>query len=388
MFFFKWFSVLLFFSTNPLLQFSSDAFQSKPYFLGKRIISSIPIKNFYLYSSPKENLNQVQNQLQNQAQNQVKEENKYSLIPYKSVKGNQPQILKVTIQKKVSAFFKLIRYKNLFPTFLLSFSGGWLMNPSLTNLFHSTTFIVAAINTLLIMCSSMILNDLFDRKVDKINNPTRPLITGEITIQEAFLSSVGLLGLAEYLSYSFLPSSLQLITQFSIIHIIVYTPFLKKILFIKNLACASIISFSVYFAGLASSMVYIPTHENFKLFSLFFILVFLGSLYNELLLDMCDFKGDRSNGIVTVPVAFGNHVSWVLSSILINTNILFQSAALIYLYNLQIGLLFFILSSPALLRSYEIYQAKYTKDSVMLAVEETSKQLFFSLLYFLLLTVL
>jgi 1,4-dihydroxy-2-naphthoate octaprenyltransferase len=103
---------------------------------------------------------------------------------------------------------------------------------------------------------------------------------------------------------------------------------------------------------------------------------------------MCDFKGDRSNGIVTVPVAFGNHVSWVLSSILINTNILFQSAALIYLYNLQIGLLFFILSSPALLRSYEIYQAKYTKDSVMLAVEETSKQLFFSLLYFLLLTVL
>ena len=85
------------------------------------------------------------------------------------------------IIKKIHSISQLTRSGNIIPTLLLSFSGGWIMNPSISNLIHSTPFITSNINTVLIMSLSMILNDLFDIEVDKLNNPSRPLITGEIS---------------------------------------------------------------------------------------------------------------------------------------------------------------------------------------------------------------
>ena len=63
----------------------------------------------------------------------------------------------------------LIRSENIFPTLLLSFSGGWIVNPSIYNLLKNKSFIVSNIVTILIMCSSMIINDIVDINIDKMN---------------------------------------------------------------------------------------------------------------------------------------------------------------------------------------------------------------------------
>ena len=102
------------------------------------------------------------------------------------------------IIKKFRDVSKLTRSVNIIPTLLLSFSGGWIMNPSTSNLIHSTPFIVSNINAVLIMSLSMILNDLFDIEVDKLNNPSRPLITGEISKIEAISLSGLLFLIIEY----------------------------------------------------------------------------------------------------------------------------------------------------------------------------------------------
>jgi geranylgeranylglycerol-phosphate geranylgeranyltransferase len=99
----------------------------------------------------------------------------------------------ISLYKKSLGFFKLIRYKSLLPTSLLCFTGGWIMNPSIYNLLHSQSFIISVINTLLVMSNSMVINDIYDIEIDKINNPNRPLINGKITRNEAILFSFFLL---------------------------------------------------------------------------------------------------------------------------------------------------------------------------------------------------
>ena len=112
------------------------------------------------------------------------------------------------IIKKLNSVLKLTRSVNILPTLLLSFSGGFIVEPSLHNLLHSSAFISTSVISLLIMSLSMILNDIYDKELDKINNPNRPLITGEISENEAYLLSFILLFSLEYLSITYLNDDL------------------------------------------------------------------------------------------------------------------------------------------------------------------------------------
>ena len=132
------------------------------------------------------------------------------------------------IIKKIRNISKLTRSGNIIPTLLLSFSGGWIMNPSISNLIYSAPFITSNINAILIMSLSMILNDLFDIEVDKLNNPSRPLITGEISKIEAITLSGLLLVIIKYLTNRYLPGNIQFITDLILFDIVLYTPILKK----------------------------------------------------------------------------------------------------------------------------------------------------------------
>ena len=118
--------------------------------------------------------------------------------------------------EKINNLFELIRPNNIIPTTLLCFTGGWIMNPSLNNLIHSTEFIISIINSVLIMSASMIINDIFDVEIDKINSPYRPMASGKISKLEALLLTLIILGSTEYLTFIYLPDNLKLIIQIAI----------------------------------------------------------------------------------------------------------------------------------------------------------------------------
>ena len=64
-----------------------------------------------------------------------------------------------------------------------------------------------------------------------------------------------------------------------------YTPILKRITLIKNISCASLVSFSLFFSALASSQsTMLLSNKNFGLLSITMGYIFFGSLSNELLL--------------------------------------------------------------------------------------------------------
>jgi geranylgeranylglycerol-phosphate geranylgeranyltransferase len=294
---------------------------------------------------------------------------------------NRTLVLKriMNIKNKINSFLRLIRVNSILPTSLLCFSGGWIMTHSLSKLIHSTSFIVATINTLIILSSSMIINDLFDIDIDKINNPKRPLVTGEITIKEAKIALCILFGLTEYLTFRYLSLPLRIIIQLAILNIIVYTPFVKKLTFLKNISCSSLVSFTSFFTGLASYNGDLM-NSNIAILTITSSLVFFGSLNNELLLDMSDYEGDKKNNINTIPVVYGNEFSWKLAHINIFFNFIFHSLLLTSIYDYKYGLpLLFI--GKQMLDNLNSVKTNHTKSKILQVVNGTNKQLIFLLLY-------
>ena len=287
------------------------------------------------------------------------------------------------IIKKTKSILKLTRSVNIIPTLLLTFSGGWIMNPSISNLIHSTPFIVSNINIVLIMSLSMVLNDLFDIEVDKINNPSRPLITGEVSKVEA-ISLSGLLFLTtEYLTNTYLPSNIQFITNLILLDILLYTPILKKITFIKNVNCALIISFALFYSGLTvSDHNLLLNDKHYEILSITINYIFWGSISNELMMDISDMEGDKQTGIKTLPVILNKPLSLFLVHSILFCNTMSNSLSLIYIYNnLQYGIVPVLLYLPIFIDLLKVQEFNYSRQMINKTLNNSTTPMFLFLLY-------
>jgi geranylgeranylglycerol-phosphate geranylgeranyltransferase len=290
-------------------------------------------------------------------------------------------------QNKFLELLKLIRAKNIAPTLFLCISGGWIINPSLLNLLYSPTFIVYTINTILIMSASMIINDLYDIEIDKINNPDRPLVKGTIQKSEAIGLTLLLLGTSEYLSLKYLPVNLQTIIHLTIIYINLYTPIFKKILVIKNISCAAIISISLFFAGLASTNVPLNLNPNFNLLIIATNLIFTGAWTNEIILDIHDYEGDKKQNIQTLPTILGKETSLTCTGLILYLGSIMNIIALANLYNYKIACFLFLLIMPQLHQLDYIKKNNYSNNSIYLYMKQINQTLVIILLYLMTLTI-
>jgi 4-hydroxybenzoate polyprenyltransferase len=154
----------------------------------------------------------------------------------------------------------------------------------------------------LLSSASMVINDIYDQSGDRVNHPDRPLVSGKISEKEAWitvgvLSTVyGVLGLA-------LPRVAAPYWIGAWVLIMAYTPVLKNICFVKNLACAATIGAAVPFIGLSATSPNVISRSGLWGRARF---VFAGSLYCEVLMDILDKGGDAMAGIRTLPVLHGN----------------------------------------------------------------------------------
>jgi len=283
--------------------------------------------------------------------------------------------------EKPQALFQLIRGNNILPTMLLCVSGGWIMNPSIPGLLHSLPFIVSVVDTLLIMSASMVLNDIYDINIDRINSPHRPLVNGQVKIYEAYLLAIALIGTSEYITITYLPENLQFILQLVILQIGLYTPVLKRMLILKNISCSSLVAFSLFFSGLAASNKVMHTHENFGLLSTGMSLIFFGSWCNELLLDMRDREGDQQNNLATIPALFGNRAAWILSAGILTTNIIGNTLSIAYLYDDKTALVVPAILSPLIVQIYRIKRENYSIESIQNYMETSNYPLVALLTY-------
>ena len=228
--------------------------------------------------------------------------------------GEHPPNKRNLLVEKGQALLQISRIdKNFIPVSLLGVVSGLATRPHAWSVWiHSPPFLAAVGMLHLMTSASMILNDIQDYDVDCINNPTRPLITGMLTIQEATIITVILFSLYTYLGIQYLPPIMDPIWSLALGLSTIYTPVLKKICFVKNLTCASVIALSVPFVGFSVINPLEPTFPDFHWLILSTRIVLTTSLFIEMILDISDMVGDRASNIPTVPVVYGEPVTLII----------------------------------------------------------------------------
>ncbi|MDX2129881.1 MAG: chlorophyll synthase ChlG [Chloroherpetonaceae bacterium] len=193
----------------------------------------------------------------------------------------------------------------------------------------------------LVTGTCQMLNDFFDRHIDQINEPTRPLPAGDISLTNAVLLIAvwSLLSIfAAWLIHPFVVthSILGIINA----HLYSAEPIkLKKRLWWGNI----IVAFSyLVFPWLAGEVAYrgeitLPS----ILISLFYAIASTGTMTVN---DFKSTEGDIRVGIMTLPVVFGEKKAAVIASILINVGQVMAALYLLFLgFPIHAMLVFFMI---------------------------------------------
>ncbi len=222
----------------------------------------------------------------------------------------------------------------------------------------------------LLTAASMVINDYYDREIDAINEPMRPIPSGLIKPRDAlvFAAILTVLGLAA----GFLTSktvTLQCFLTAAIFWLIsvIYATFGKKTGFPGNLLVSTCVSAPFIYGSLATLG---TVKENCWIF---ISMVFLSNTGREITKGIADVEGDRTLNVKTLAVLFGRQKAAVVASIFYLSAValtpLPPALNLVSVWFIPIvaitdtGL---VLSSISILRDYSEGNAKKVKTHVLI----------------------
>jgi geranylgeranylglycerol-phosphate geranylgeranyltransferase len=276
------------------------------------------------------------------------------------------------LEYKIDGLINITRIKeNFVPTSIMVGLSGYLANK---DMLFSPQFWSAFSIVHIISSASMIINDLFDIEIDRVNNPGRPLINGSIRKEEAMKLAIILFSMVPLIGNTYLPSSVSPFWWGGMALVLLYTPILKRIFFIKNLACATLVSSTVPFIAFSLDTL------NSPWITLTFKTIFMASLYIELLLDITDVKGDKENGVLTLPTVLGKEATLLAATTIISAG-WFNTLSFLYSHRIPTPIFTGILLaySPFYLNLWRIWRTQGSPSIINNAIKQTTVSL---LLYF------
>ena len=152
------------------------------------------------------------------------------------------------------------------------------------------------------------LNDYFDYKIDKINRPDRAISSGLVLRNHALIFSLFAFIIGTLFALQLNKNSQLVSIGISLPLIIGYNAKLKKFPLIGNIVVALILSLSFIYAGFV--------FENIKPLIIPAVLAFGLTLIREIVKDMADVIGDKSVGLKTFPIIYGENKTIVLCTLL------------------------------------------------------------------------
>tara|TARA_Y100000389_G_scaffold133164_1_gene130636 strand:- start:6952 stop:7818 length:867 start_codon:yes stop_codon:yes gene_type:complete len=209
---------------------------------------------------------------------------------------------------KFKSYIKLTRPNAILYEFGLPVTGSYLISNNI-NIFFNPTVILLGFISILIGSNSMVINDYYDYKngVDS-EKKNKILILGYLTSEQVLHFSY-LLNILTFYLISFINNNLiRNILSTNIILTYLYTPILKPIPFVKNFIVSFIISQSLIVGAL------IIDYNLIKILPHIFYL-FNYILWQEIILDATDIRGDKLSNIYTIPVLLGIKKSYIIALI-------------------------------------------------------------------------
>lgn len=156
--------------------------------------------------------------------------------------------------------------------------------------------------------ASMALNDYYDREIDAINEPNRPIPSGAVSPEEALSlgAALSIIGLVAALMTNML---CLLVAVVAWIIFATYTTKGKRTGFLGNLLVSTCVVIPFIYGGFVV--------ENLELSIVVFAsMVFLSVTGREVTKGIVDVEGDKSQNIRTIALLYGERSAAVLSSIL------------------------------------------------------------------------
>jgi geranylgeranylglycerol-phosphate geranylgeranyltransferase len=266
---------------------------------------------------------------------------------------------------KAKALLQLIRPINCVMMGFAVFVGAVLANPA----FATGEWLKIGYGFLtgfMLCAAAMVVNDYYDRKIDAVNEPTRPIPSGVVTVREA-LAMVFVLTVVGFV-FAVLTSLLCLgVAALSWVIVVAYVTVGKSTGLPGNFLVSACVATPFIYASVAV-LGWVPLNVW-----LFASMAFLSNTGREITKGIVDVKGDAAEGVKTLAVRYGERnaalaaVVFYLSAVALTP--IPWILALVSFWFIPVVVITdvgFVVSSALLLKDYRRENARKTKKIVLI----------------------
>lgn len=201
---------------------------------------------------------------------------------------------------KLGGFIRLTRPVNCAMMGFAVFVGALLATPQSLQT-HWLNIVFGFFTGFLLCAAAMTINDYYDRAIDAVNEPTRPIPSGLVSVKEAltFVAGLTLVGLV-FAYYSNSSSALCLVVAaVAWIITVTYVTVGKRSGLPGNFLVSTCVAIPFIYGSIAITG---GIQLNVLLFAL---MAFLSNTGREITKGIVDVKGDSTEGIKTLAVRYG-----------------------------------------------------------------------------------
>ena len=265
---------------------------------------------------------------------------------------------------KPSGFLRLIR-----PLNCLMMGFAVIVGASLVSALNfSISLLLGFVTSFTLTGASMAINDYYDREIDAINEPKRPIPSGEVSPKETLLFAlfISIIGFATAFGTNFPNFSCLIVAVIAWIVSVTYITEGKRTGLPGNFLVSACVVIPFIYGSFVVEKPELPI-------IIFTAIVFLSNTGREVAKGIVDVEGDKSQNVRTIAVLYGERtasvVSLIFSFLAVSLSPLPRLWGLVsdwfipFVILTDVGL---IVSSILLLRDYSRKNAKRVKNLILI----------------------
>jgi geranylgeranylglycerol-phosphate geranylgeranyltransferase len=234
----------------------------------------------------------------------------------------------------------------------------------IANQSNPVSAILAFLAVFLLTGAGNAINDYYDREIDSVNRPERPIPSKRISQRAAFNYSLALFA-AGCLAAGSLSSLCLAVACLNSVLLFFYARNLKSTPLAGNICVAYLTGSTFLFGGATAGFAGLQANL------IPFLLSFLATMSREIAKDIEDIEGDLQGGAKTLPILAGKKLAAALGAVFIMAAVVlsfFAPFGNVYLAIVMIADLFFIISMIRILREDAAGSQKALKIGMAVAL--------------------
>ncbi|WP_096391484.1 geranylgeranylglycerol-phosphate geranylgeranyltransferase [Halopenitus persicus] len=205
----------------------------------------------------------------------------------------------MSMRRRVRGAIELTRPLNAISAGVLTGTGAYVAGGAVRGA-DAGVVLAAVVATVLATGAGNAVNDYFDREIDRVNRPDRPIPRGAISPRGALAFSLLLFAGAVVAALA-LPLAAIALAVFNLILLVAYTELFKGLPGVGNVVVGFLTGSTFLFGGAAVGR---PLGAG-----VLFALAAVATVTREIVKDVEDVAGDREEGLNTLPIAIGERRS-------------------------------------------------------------------------------